>query len=181
MTCLLFICWHLTLTNWICTIYMPLNKLGKLSRTFQTIFRFCYFIMMTEILKSTKKKELKLWPHSGMHFCRLYVTEHYPKRKEMAREKECFKFSQFIHLDTHEMWVEWYLEVLVPNGAILLWDRVRRYEMFSKLFSLVKQIIQKATLLVNLIHPVRWQWKKTTPKNTFNVYVLIKHWLLCTS
>ena len=56
--------------------------------------------------KIYKKKELKLWPHSGMHFCRLYVTEHYPKRKEMAREKECFKFSQFIHLDTHEMWVE---------------------------------------------------------------------------
>ena len=47
----------------------------------------------------------------------VYVTVHYPKRKEMAREKECFKFSQFIHLDTHEMWVEWYLEVLVPTGA----------------------------------------------------------------
>ena len=115
MSCLLFICWHLTLTNWICTIYMPLNKLGKLSRTFQNIFLFCYFIIMTEILQSTKK--LKLQPNSDMDFCRLYVTEHNPKRKEMAREKECFKFSQFIHLDTHEMWVEWYLEVLVPTGA----------------------------------------------------------------
>ena len=114
MSCLLFICWHLTLTNWICTIYMPLNKLGKLSRTFQNIFRFCYFIMM--ILKSTKKGTEIVATLRYAFLYRLYVTEHNPKRKEMAREKECFKFSQFIHLDTHEMWVEWYLEVLVSNG-----------------------------------------------------------------
>ena len=45
---------------------MPLNKLGKLSRTFQNIFLFCYFIITTETLQSTKK--LKLQPHSDMHF-----------------------------------------------------------------------------------------------------------------